>query len=454
MRRASATIEWQIVQDEQTWRQLVQASTPPNLKRRHLSTRLGEALLLFGLLGVVSFSCWYITQSSWQQTQTELAAVVQQEKAASLSIRLLARQGDRAIVSAPTVGQTRFYQRTATGWQQRTPSAEDWGPPEQLATPSFHWYYQAQDAPVVATVAAQIESLSRTLHQNLGLSVLAMGEKVTIEVSLSASTEQRGAYWVALRRLHVPAPVVYRTAVDLSDADVLAQSIALPLINQAIDQAQKQYGLASTWQPLLEGLRLWQVWDTTLPLATWRRPVVQWLYQALPSATEGAVVLPQGYSELCNEHQLWLTSPMQVGIPLLCTALDKEPWYVAIWGTSTPLRHLNQFTVPVTKRSALSDRPLPEGQAPRGQTIALATLIDYAVVTYGRERLPALVAGLGQSESWETLLPAVYGVSAAEFDAGWQRYLARQYIKQRQSFSRAGLMTMPAVESPQSKRYD
>ncbi len=46
---------------------------------------------------------------------------------------------------------------------------------------------------------------------------------------------------------------------------------------------------------------------------------------------------------------------------------------------------------------------------------------------YGCERLPALVAGLGQSESWETLWPAVYGVSAAEFEAGWQLYLTTQY---------------------------
>src|SRR5205823_6624277 len=46
-----------------------------------------------------------------------------------------------------------------------------------------------------------------------------------------------------------------------------------------------------------------------------------------------------------------------------------------------------------------------------GQAVALATLVEYAVATYGRERLPALMAGLGQYESWDTLLPAVYGVS-------------------------------------------
>lgn len=54
-------------------------------------------------------------------------------------------------------------------------------------------------------------------------------------------------------------------------------------------------------------------------------------------------------------------------------------------------------------------------------------LIEYAVTTYGRERLPALVAGLGRYEGWKTLIPTVYGVSSAEFEAGWQAYLAAQY---------------------------
>jgi hypothetical protein len=60
-------------------------------------------------------------------------------------------------------------------------------------------------------------------------------------------------------------------------------------------------------------------------------------------------------------------------------------------------------------------------------SIAVATLIEYAVATYGRERLPALVASLSQHNNWETLIPAVYGVSAAEFEAGWQAYLATNY---------------------------
>jgi hypothetical protein len=55
--------------------------------------------------------------------------------------------------------------------------------------------------------------------------------------------------------------------------------------------------------------------------------------------------------------------------------------------------------------------------------VALATLIEYAVDAFGRERLPVLAAGMGQHQGWNTLLPAVYGVSATEFEAGRQGYL-------------------------------
>lgn len=191
-------------------------------------------------------------------------------------------------------------------------------------------------------------------------------------------------------------------------------------------QASERYRLDSTWQPLLQGLRLWQVWEWDLPLATWREPVVLWLYVDLPEADQ-AVVLPQQYEQLCAAHTFWLSSPTQINIPLLCTELDQEPWYAATWGSHSPLIHLNQLDTQIVSGQSTDDLPATDRQVPRGQSIALATLIKYAVVTYGRDRLPILVASLDQYESWATLLPAVYGVSAAEFEVGWQNYLATHY---------------------------
>jgi hypothetical protein len=58
-----------------------------------------------------------------------------------------------------------------------------------------------------------------------------------------------------------------------------------------------------------------------------------------------------------------------------------------------------------------------------GEAVAMATVIDYIVTTDGPERLPTLIAALGQHDSWETLAPALFGRSSAEFEADWQKHL-------------------------------
>jgi hypothetical protein len=66
--------------------------------------------------------------------------------------------------------------------------------------------------------------------------------------------------------------------------------------------------------------------------------------------------------------------------------------------------------------------------------MAAQTVVEYAVMTYGRERLPTLPGGLVGArgpgyETWDALVPAVFGVSAGEFEAGWQAYLAARYAQ-------------------------
>lgn len=76
----------------------------------------------------------------------------------------------------------------------------------------------------------------------------------------------------------------------------------------------------------------------------------------------------------------------------------------------------------------------------QGRTVALATLIEHAVAAYGRDRLPALVAGLGQYDTWDALLPAVYGVT------GWQgRWYLVGYCHLRQDFRTFRLDRMQEV---------
>jgi hypothetical protein len=54
--------------------------------------------------------------------------------------------------------------------------------------------------------------------------------------------------------------------------------------------------------------------------------------------------------------------------------------------------------------------------------VALA-FVEYTVAAYGRDRLPVLLKAMHRHGTWATLIPAVYGVSAADFETGWQEWL-------------------------------
>jgi hypothetical protein len=72
------------------------------------------------------------------------------------------------------------------------------------------------------------------------------------------------------------------------------------------------------------------------------------------------------------------------------------------------------------KHEPVATTPLPDPLMNR----ALATLVAYAAATYGTEHIPLLLVNYHFYHSWETLIPAVFGVSSADFEVGRQCYLA------------------------------
>jgi hypothetical protein len=303
-----------------------------------------------------------------------------------------------------------------------------------LATPSFVWHFRQNDTAAVVAVASQIEVLYTTLRRNVGLPRTSYpdqhfdAEKLAIDVTVAQSPGTAASLQHLDDRFVVPSPAIYLAPVELTDTELLAQSLALPLIDEVLIQASIQHGIGETWQPLLDGLRLWQVWNLDLPLAAWRETIVQWIYVDVPAVGLGQpYVLPDGYPALCAAYQLWMASPAQLHIPLMCARPEWEEQSSPLWRLRDPLTRLDQFAVPVGPGEDLMQANRRDRFNQPGQAIALATLIEYAAATYGRERLPVLVAGLGHYASWETLLAAVFGVSAAEFEAGWQAYLTAHY---------------------------
>jgi len=54
--------------------------------------------------------------------------------------------------------------------------------------------------------------------------------------------------------------------------------------------------------------------------------------------------------------------------------------------------------------------------------ILATTLLDYAVAEYGPDAVARLWQGFHDYPTWDALIPAVFGVTAEEFEHGWQTY--------------------------------
>lgn len=485
MHKQPPKLEWRFSENDVEWERL-QALLPPGITpaiRRRLQVKHSLWTVAMSVLLLTGAGGWwrYTTQASLQAAAAELRTTVEQKPLGvvtpdggqSLTIRRNYREADsgeqhkqeasslrvaaqsvssatglsvalqtveiqagQAVVQVvlrtgngtPMYRETRFYQYTNLfGWRQTLPDATHWGEERTLVTPYFVYQFRQRDAAVVAAVAPQMDALYTTLWRNFGLPIDPTREKLIINVRVT-QPPGRATVFDAAQQLSVTSPAVYLAPVALTDGELLAQAIALPLIEQVLAQAREQHALAESWRPLLNGLRLWQVWDLDLPLAVWHEDVVTWVYVALPTSRAGQVVaLPERYTALCAAHKLWLPSPTEIKLPLACGEVAWEDFLLSPWGWYDPLTRLEQLVVPLRPGEYLEE-PDSLRRAPHpGETVALATLIEYAVATYGRDRLPALVAGLGQYDRWETLIPAVYGVSAAEFEADWQAYLTAHY---------------------------
>jgi hypothetical protein len=63
----------------------------------------------------------------------------------------------------------------------------------------------------------------------------------------------------------------------------------------------------------------------------------------------------------------------------------------------------------------------------RAQVIALETVFEYVVATYGREKLPVLIDQLSRGNDWDSIVRTVFWTTLDEFQEGWRRYLAERY---------------------------
>jgi hypothetical protein len=330
-----------------------------------------------------------------------------------------------SVKGGTTYRQTRFYRSTNDGWLRTAPDITLWGPSRQLETEYFVIAFHQQDAQAVAALSTQVDNLYTTLRSNFGLPLAASEPKLRVEVNVMQPPGTFLPMVTLADPFILPSPALYLASDGMTDAELLMQALALHLIEYLSFQAQWRYTIPREWPPILGGLRLWQLWELELPLSAWQDEVVEWVYGDIHVNAYGEPgTPPEHYSDLCAAYALWMESPQRIRIPIECEDRDGLQLGLTRWNPFMVSLHTLAWGLPAADADEMSK---VYGKEHPSKAVALATLFEYTVATYGREQLPALIAGFGTYEGWGTLLPAVLGVSAADFEAGWRSYLVQQY---------------------------
>lgn len=303
--------------------------------------------------------------------------------------------------------------------------AIDWGPLEALTTTHFVFHFYARDGASIAAVAPRLEQFYTAFQQDVGVAVV---DDPPLSVTLSTTHLLDSAPYRPrqLTAIAVSSPTLYPATEWATDAR-LTQSLVLPLLDHTLALAARQHGFDVARYPLLDGVRLWLLWDADLPLARWKPALIQWIYVALPTqATTELLPLPADYAALCAAHQQWMVYPVQLQIPLLCQGMDESPRRLPYTMIRQAPRRLPPLDIPIYPDEEVDAAGQRTVTRHPGYAIAVATLLDYVHQRYGRAAVPRLVAEWGRGATWEELALALFTVTAADFERDWQVFLDAQ----------------------------
>lgn len=344
----------------------------------------GAAAFVLSL--VAGYAVWRTAQEGMARMEGDVANAVKLEtvrarsKQTALSlqedVQAVSFKADKAMAAVAVThtlptgqtvvrSETHFYALMTNGWQRTRPQAEFWGPTETLDTASLHFVFDSADRTVVGQMAPGAEALYVTLRRATGED-LATGALLTVELVPDALLDDEHAVPNDIR---LASPAFADRGVPLPRGDVfvllqLRHALARSLLETALQKSAPQ----AQWSTVVEAIGEW------LQLST--------------------MVQPSPPSELAALQRLGA-------------------------GTTGVLRLEDLLDGKLDAQSGAY--PTHAAVYTQGQRWAAAEqLIDYLVAKYGIDVLPKLLRGFSEFDDWETLAPAVLGVSAGDLEAAWR----------------------------------
>jgi hypothetical protein len=261
--------------------------------------------------------------------------------------------------------ETRFYQETDRGWLQIRPGPTFWGARQIYETDHLRFLFYSRDAELIEPHLTAIDQIYLTLHDLVG----QQPPTTTAKLLIALTPEMVAGRGISNERIDVTSPVMARIPESLTPTAYISQSIVSRLSFWVVNGYGHDPALpsfAAGWRGVMRGLRGWLRTD------------------------------------LLGQHWPW------------------DARAAAFFQEHYPQR----LPLTVATLTSWSETPWEDDQNRRlWQAGAAESMLNYAVDTYGRDRLAVLVQGLRQHDSWEELIPAVFDMSVAEFEAGWNAYL-------------------------------
>jgi hypothetical protein len=347
---------------------------------RHWRRLAAGAMLLMLLTAAVGYDAWRTAQQGLVHIQADVTNVVNLETIKARAEQPTAHiaenveaveQLEQAAMAHVVITHTlpsgklvvsrqpRFYLQTPTGWQRTGPVAAFWAPAASLDTKMLHFIFGERDRAAVTQIAPQAETLYAGMIRATGQRLTATGP-LTIEVVprfVTRVTFDGSCIQVTSPTLFLPVAM----AKDEIFARLISDAICEPMLAAVMHQKP----IKPQWQPLADSFNCRLLAD-----------VIRAQEPAVATGLAGDFAVgPQSHIDL--------------------DAL------LAFSGHSGAARLHDPYDFPL-------------------RSLGAAHLIAFIAATYGLDSLPNLLAGFSEYDDWETLSPAVFGLSAAELETAWR----------------------------------
>jgi hypothetical protein len=265
--------------------------------------------------------------------------------------------------------ERRYYRQVEQGWVRTVPGATFWGRQYEVETPHLRFVFTERDAPLVMSIADQMETAYLAIYALLQLPPPSTDNKFTLAIV----PELANTWRTNRNSQRIMSPHLAPIAQGLSRKEHLADEVFDRMAGYVLNEIQLGIGRSdsSRWRTVFWALR----------------------------------------GHLCRE------------ILVRCS-----PWY-----EQATTRFAQQWQANAGQPLRLTDirdrysNELGTREMYLWEYGATHTLIDYVITTYGWDHAPDLIYGLSRFSFWSGVIPNVYKQTILDFERAWNQHVQARW---------------------------